>query len=105
RFLGNPDPNKCVIRPAAGYSWGAAFDAAFSIAGFRSDHWGGGDCSTGTGPGDMITAGQGGEIWIINPWNPGVTTLAYIFGSSAGLCFNDLSAAFDGRIFIDSYVK
>ena len=105
RFIGNlSDPSACIIRPTNGYSFGAAFGARFAVSGFKSDHYGGGNSNTGLGPGDMISVGQGGEIWIINP-NPGSIAHCYTFGTSAGIGYNDMSAAFGGQIFIDTWVK
>ena len=96
-FKGNvTSPQNVIIAPTTNYCFGAAFDAKYSIAGFK--------CDMTNGTQDMISTGQGGEIWIVNP-NPGSPVNVLIFGTSAGISFNDMSAAFDGRIFIDSWVK
>lgn len=96
-FKGNIiTPGNCIINGANGYAFGAAFGARFSITGFKVDFSAGGN--------DMLTTGQGGEIWILNT-NPGSISNVFIFGTSAGIGFNDMSAAFGGRIFIDTWVK
>jgi len=95
RFIGNlTNPALCVIASPDNYGFGAAFSAKFQIAGFKID------MTNGTQ--DMISVGQEGEIWIINP-NPGSTVNVMIFGTSAGIGLNDMSAAFRGQIFVDTW--
>lgn len=97
RFIGNlNDPSQVVIHPATNYGFGAAEGAGFSIAGFKID--------MANGANDMISVGQGGRIWVINP-SPGTIKNAIIFGTSAGVGYNDMSAAFGGKIFLDTWTK
>lgn len=85
-YRGNTaNPRACTLRPAGGYSFGPAFGALMAIEGFHMDHV--------AANADMISAAQGGELWIRGP---------VVFGRSSGIGYNDISAAFGGRVFFSA---
>jgi len=97
QFRGNvSNPGNCIIADPNSYAFGAAFSCKYAITGFKIDMT--------NGRQDMITSTSGSEIWIVNP-NPGTPANVFIFGTGCGLGFNDMSAAYGGKVFIDTWVK
>jgi hypothetical protein len=76
-------PDAVVMKPSAGYSFAAAFAAAYSIRGVRVDNSG--------SAADEIAIGQHSSLSIA----------AVDFGPTSASYFNNLSAAFGGNVYVD----
>jgi hypothetical protein len=85
------NPSSVMMNPASGFSFGGAYNVAFTVRGFKLIGWKG-TISNG------IEVGVGDEIGI---GMHAVISVANVVFTQAGNGFNHLTAAFDGQVYFD----